>query len=98
MSTLGPVKGDPDMQHEQIPVCSVAVTLGSDFDLTTQFQCGFATELCVAGGGNVVAVLAGDGGVAQTYFVPSGGFLHGQFVTVKSSANGTTATGIVARR
>lgn len=98
-STLGPGASDQDVQHELCPTCSVAVTLGADFDLTQQFACGFARELHVSGTGGIInAVLLNDGGTVQSYYVPQGGFLHGHFITVKSTTNGTTATGIVARR
>jgi hypothetical protein len=96
---VGPSPSDQDMQHELIPTCSVAVTLGADFDLTSQFSCGFAKELYVGTGGNVAAVLRDDAGTVQTYMnVPGGTFLHGAFVTVKSTGNGTTASNIIARR
>ncbi len=99
MSGIGPLPGDPDTQHELCPTCAVDVTLGSDFDLTAQFACKFARELYVGVGGDVVATMTDDGGTAHTYKnVPSGTTLHGLWVTVKSSANGTTATNIVARR
>lgn len=98
MSAIGPQAGDPDVQHEQIPVCAQPVNLAGDVNMNTLFTCGFATELYVGTGGNVVAQLISDA-APQTYVgVPSGSFLHGMWILVRSTTNGTTASNIVARR
>lgn len=86
------------MSQELVPSAAVDVTLGSDFDLTTQFTAGYARELFVGTGGTVIAVMRGDGGTPHTYKnVANGQVLSGDFVTVKSTSNGTTAADIVAR-
>lgn len=98
MSTLGPSASDQNAQTELCPTCSVAVNLAADFDLTQQFACGFARELYIGVGGTVIAQLQGDA-APQTYLnVPSGSYMHGIWTLVKSTANGTLATNIIARR
>lgn len=93
---LGP--GNTEKANQEIvPSCAVAVTLSLDFDLTSQFNAGYARELYVGTGGTVVATMLNDS-APQTYVnVPNGSTLAGKFVTVKSSSNGTTASNIVAR-
>ena len=90
--------GPSAMSAELVPSTAVDVTLGSDFDLSTQFVAGWARELYVGTGGTVVAVMRGDGGTSHTYMnVPNGSSLYGDFVKVMSTSNGTTASNIVAR-
>jgi hypothetical protein len=73
------------------------VTLGSDFNVAAQFTAGYCRELFVGVGGTVIAQLQGDA-APQTYLnVPAGTPLSGKFTLVKSTANGTTATNIIAR-
>lgn len=94
-----PGPNDPEMQFELHSTQSVAVVLTSDFDLTAQagLTRGFARELYVGTGGTVIAQLRDDA-APQTYTnVPSGAYMHGIWVLVKSTANGTTASGIIAR-
>lgn len=92
---LGPTNASSDL----VPSCSVDVVLTADFDLTTLFSAGYARELYVGTGGTVVCVMLDDAQTAHSYTnVSNGTFISGKFITVKSTANGTTASAIIARR
>lgn len=65
-------------------------------DVSTASDVAVNTDigLFVGGAGNVKVV--GRDGVTATFAAAAGQYITGRFVTVKSTANGTTATGIVA--
>lgn len=71
-----------------IPGRYAAVNTAADVAVNTNLG------LYIGTGGNIVVV--GRDGVSTTFKVFDAQYLVGRFATVRSAANGTTATGIVA--
>ncbi|HEY8623275.1 MAG TPA: hypothetical protein VIM74_05355 [Casimicrobiaceae bacterium] len=74
------------------PVKSEPVTLGADYTFVMPIE-----ELYVGGAGTVIAKLSSDATFRTYLGVAAGTVLRGAFTNVKSTANGTTASGIIGR-
>lgn len=78
------------------PSRSRAVTLsGDDVDVTALFDGDAATQVYVTGAGNLKYKLTGDSDWV-TKAVVDNSYHVGRFAQIASSANGTTATGLIA--
>lgn len=96
MSTENPTTGT-DARSREVPLDAVDVTLGADFTFSSQSPAVQPRALWIGTGGNLVASFKGTPGTYHTLKnIPSGTLLPGAFAVVRSTANGTTATDIVA--
>lgn len=94
----GPKSNALNFIPQEVPAQnSAAVNTAADVNMNTLFNSGFCTKLWVGGAGNVALQLIGDTTPVTLTGVPAGTLLQNlQIAIVKSTANGTTATGLVA--
>ncbi len=89
-------KNAPDASvTRDYPVKPTSINLSGDTDLTAVYAQGYAKRIYVGGAGSVKVDTIGATGVTYTA-VPVGTWLRGTFTKVYSTANGTTATNLVA--